>query len=145
MIQEIETAPCPNPPAKVDPCPFCGAEPYWLKVVVRVVAGQPVLEPQFYHPGVATDKDCILSGQGYSAEHVDRWNERRLPWRPGSDAPKDGTLIAGLWTMRWAAYKPGAPTHLGKGRWQGVGKFGGWDNCDPPERWLPHPTPEQLK
>ena len=71
------------------------------------------------------------------------YNFDDLPQRDGRHAPKDGTLIATLQTMRWTVYKPNSemvrrfgPT---AGRWQKANGFGGWENCETPERFLPHP------
>lgn len=68
--------------------------------------------------------------------------EAALPWRSIDEAPKDGTLIAALVTIRWRPYKPNSEQYRRgiKGRWQEANGYGGWVNCvEPPERFLPHP------
>lgn len=50
------------------PCPFCDAR------MLRYGGA-----PEFFHPGVITDKDCILSGQGFRAEEAEAWNSRAAP------------------------------------------------------------------
>ena len=77
MIQTVEFKPLEgDPPAKVSVCPFCGAAPYWLLIEAR-----DGWEPTFYHPGVATDTDCVMSGKGFSLAEVAAWN-RRTASRP---------------------------------------------------------------
>ncbi len=70
MIQSLETAEI-DPPASVDPCPFCGAIPYWLGV--RRADG---IVDHFWHPGATNDTDCVLAGQGYWLDQVTNWNRR---------------------------------------------------------------------
>lgn len=70
MIETLETVDI-EAPAKVDACPFCGADPYWMGVV-----REEQIEPHFYHPGVATDDDCVLSGRGFGRTDVENWNRR---------------------------------------------------------------------
>jgi hypothetical protein len=71
VIQTLETVKLDYVPAELEGCPFCGAQPYWLGV--RQGAW---IEPHFYHPGVTTDKDCVLSGRGCSMDYVEIWNTR---------------------------------------------------------------------
>jgi hypothetical protein len=53
---------------EIKPCPHCGAH---LKLAVDgECAGS------WFHPGVITDKDCILSGRGFLPEQIPSWNTR---------------------------------------------------------------------
>lgn len=71
MIETLESTAI-DAPEYAKPCPFCGAEPYWLGIVIH--AGR--VEPHFYHPGAVTDKDCVLAGRGHSLDELAAWNSR---------------------------------------------------------------------
>ncbi|MBS4049015.1 MAG: hypothetical protein KG075_21905 [Alphaproteobacteria bacterium] len=66
-------------------------------------------------------------------------------FKPVSEAPKDGTPIAGLEAYRYQPYKPDGTRQMNKdGRWQRWNGFG-WDNSPEPEAWLPMPSNSALK
>lgn len=84
MIQTLNTrVPQTIPAVLVKPCPFCKAEPYWLEVEHQVPESgfnscgwKSEWKLCCYHPGVATDKDCILCGRGFTEEEIEKWNTR---------------------------------------------------------------------
>lgn len=62
---------------KAADCPFCGAEMEPLNL-----GGSDHLS-DFIHPGTVTDKQCLLSGQGFTGDQLAAWNRRHpLPEQP---------------------------------------------------------------
>lgn len=57
---------------KLAPCPFCGGA---LKKK-GVYTGPGVYEAVWFHPGVVTDTDCLLSGRGFYSQELEAWNTR---------------------------------------------------------------------
>ena len=61
---------------KAADCPFCGAGLEGPLVSVDDTV-------YWMHPGVVTDKQCLLSGQGFTADQLAAWNRRHpLPEQP---------------------------------------------------------------
>lgn len=57
------------------PCPFCAAtlsEPTLVRGTGQLFR---------FHPGVVTDKDCILAGKGFGGESLAAWNRRTFATR----------------------------------------------------------------
>jgi hypothetical protein len=73
MMQTLESRKSLSIPYHLEDCPFCGKPPYWIET--RIDNTQP-WRISFYHPGASSDKDCILSGQGFELSLVDNWNRR---------------------------------------------------------------------
>lgn len=70
MIESLKTVEI-EPRGELAPCPFCAATPYWQGIVRP---GGVVAE--FFHPGVSTDKDCVLAGKGFHESETGAWNRR---------------------------------------------------------------------
>ena len=62
-------------------------------------------------------------------------------WQPIETAPKDVVIegrVIDTRPYRWKSYSPQARRQMHKaGRWQRMNDYGGWENCDPPQDWLP--------
>ena len=71
-MQTLNTrTPTERPAIVLARCPFCGGRPYWMEVEI-----DDHWELHFYHPGISTDKDCLLAGRGFFLDEVSNWNRR---------------------------------------------------------------------
>jgi hypothetical protein len=73
---------------KIKPCPFCGSKARTL----------PSIAHDREQRATCTYGRCCLFNH---CIEVSEWNRRPSPWRPISDAPKDGSIVLGFMNPTW--------------------------------------------
>src|SRR6478735_483072 len=72
-----------------EPCPFCGASLDLCET--GECAGI------WFHPGVVTDDDCVLSGRGFYEKQLLAWNTRlSQPTEPTDDVERVRRIMANM-------------------------------------------------